>query len=39
MHIIIRFNDNIVHNYFSFEEIVKLDNYNEIIYINSSGNI
>ena len=32
--IIIKFSDNIEHNYNYFEEIIKLDNYNDIIYIN-----
>ena len=30
----IKFNDNIKHNYSSFKEILKLDNYDDIIYIN-----
>ena len=33
MTIIIKFNDNIRHDYKSFEEILKIDNYNDIIYI------
>ena len=32
--IIIKFSDNIEHVYNSFEEILKLDNYNDIVYIN-----
>jgi hypothetical protein len=35
---IIKFNDNIEHIYDSFEEILNLENYNDIIYIKSCGN-
>ena len=33
MTITIKFSDNIRHGYGSFEEILKLDNYNDIVYI------
>ena len=36
--IIIKFNDNVEHKYNSFDEILNLDNYNEIIYLNCSFN-
>jgi Leucine-rich repeat (LRR) protein len=36
--ITIKFNDNIKHTYNSFEEILELDSYNKIIYINYSYN-
>ena len=38
MTIIIKFIDDIEHKYNSFEEILKLDNYNDIIHINCSNN-
>jgi hypothetical protein len=38
MNIIIKFNDNIEHHYESFNEIIELDNYNEIIYIECRHN-
>ena len=38
MNIIIEFSDNIKHYYNSFEEILKLDNYNDIIYIYCPNN-
>ena len=38
MVITIKFNDNIKHDYNSFEEIVKLDNYNDIIYLDCYNN-
>ena len=38
MTITIKFNDNIEHTYNSFNEITKLDDYNEIIYINCWNN-
>ena len=37
--ITIKFNDNIVHTYSSFEEILKLENYNDITYLNYSHTI
>ena len=37
MTITIKFSDNIEHNYNSFEEIIKLDNYNDIIYLDCWG--
>ena len=37
MRILIKFNDNIWHQYDSFDEITKLDNYNEITYIYCSN--
>ena len=36
--ITIAFNNKIAHTYNSFEEILKLDNYNDIIYINCINN-
>ena len=36
--ITIIFNDDIAYTYSSFEEILKLDNYNDIIYINCINN-
>ena len=38
MTITIKFNDNVQHYYGSFKEILKLDNYNDIIYINCNNN-
>ena len=36
--IIIKFNDNIEHTYNNFDEILKLDNYNDIVHINCAYN-
>ena len=36
--IIIKFNDDITHTYNSFEEILKLENYNDIILMNCNNN-
>ena len=38
MTITIKFNDNIKHEYNSFDQITQLDNYDEIIYINWHNN-
>ena len=38
MTITIKFSDNIKHDYGSFEEILKLDNYNDVVYMTCNGN-
>ena len=38
MTITIKFNDDIIHQYNSFKKILKLDNYNDISYIDCSSN-
>ena len=38
MTITIKFSNNIEHIYNSFDDILQLDNYNDIFYINCNGN-